>query len=263
MFTLGVVPYLNAVPLTVCIPADEATCVAAVPSRLAGLVERDQVDAALLPVAEAIRGVGDGYVGRFGITSEGAVASVLLFLRRPLGEVRHMVLDPASRTSAALARHLVVEAAGEGVRIERAGAPGPDPLTTEADAVLVIGDPALAARKTWDGAVLDLGTAWTARTGLPFVYARWTARRGLGEAARQGLAACLDRSATAGLAVRDSAARAWAVARGEDPDAAANYVGHHVGYAIEAREESGLALFAEIVKRQGPAAPSAGGPYRA
>jgi len=62
-------------------------------------------------VYEALTGVGGGVLGRYGIASLGAVSSVLVFLRRPLKRVRSLLLDPASRTSAALACHLVGAAA--------------------------------------------------------------------------------------------------------------------------------------------------------
>lgn len=249
MVTLGVVPYLNAVPLLAGLDGD-VRLVEAVPSRLTSRLEAGEVDAALLPVYEALQGVGDGWLGRYGISSFGAVTSVLLFLRRPVGDVRSLLLDPASRTSAALARHVLGERARCPVRVTEALGPGPDPREAIQDAVLVIGDPALRYAEVWDGPVLDLGEAWTAETGLPFVYARWTARRGLLADERACLAARLDRAGEGGVAERGALARAWADARGEDPEAAARYVLHHVRYRIDLDEERGLARYAEIVRRE-------------
>ncbi len=52
-------------------------------------------------------------------------------------------------------------------------------MLARADAALVIGDPALdidtAAPKLTK---IDLGAAWQALTGLPFVYAMWSGRAG-------------------------------------------------------------------------------------
>src|SRR5262245_19350510 len=168
MFTVGTVPWLNAVPLLAGLDRD-ARVVAAVPALLSKALAAGELDAALLPVAEAIRGVGVGFLGHHGIASEGPVASVLLFLKRPLAEVRTVVLDAASRTGAALSRHLVERGASGPVRFRTAARPGPDPDSEEADAVLVIGDPALEAARRWKGEVLDLGQEWTRLTGLPFV----------------------------------------------------------------------------------------------
>lgn len=246
MATVGVVPYLNAVPLVARLEADVARVVD-VPSALSARLERGEIDAALLPVAEALRGVGDGFLGRYGITSDGPVASVLLFLRRPLEGLRRVVLDPASRSSAGMARWVVREAAGSGVRFAWAEEPGPDPAAIDADAVLLIGDPALAYRPRWSGPVLDLGEAWSLKTGLPFVYARWTARAGLEPDARLALARRLDEAASAGVAERARHARLWARERGTDPEAAARYVTRHVGYAIGPREEEGLQRYAAVL----------------
>lgn len=247
MLRIGTVPYLNAVPLLAGLERDTEV-VAALPGALSGLLAAGTVDAALLPVAEAFRGVGDGFLGGHGIAAEGPVASVLLFLRRPLVEVRDVVLDPASRTSEALARHLVAAATLGAARFRRAAAAGPDPATAGGDAVLVIGDAALGYAPRWKGLVLDLGEFWTQRTGLPFVFARWTARRGLTAAERQALAARLDAAADEGLPRRAERARAWAEAHGADPGRAVRYVQRFVRYRIGPREEEALVRFAAIVR---------------
>ena len=47
-------------------------------------------------------------------------------------------------------------------------------MLAQADAALVIGDPALFMDADGRGLnKIDLGAAWTAMTGLPFVYAFW------------------------------------------------------------------------------------------
>ncbi len=248
MVTVGVVPYLNAVPLAAGF-GEDVTLVTDVPSRLGPRLEAGEIDVALLPVAEALGGVGDGFAGCYGITSEGPVASVLLFLRRPPAALRRVVLDGASRSSAGLARWLVRDLAGEGVVFEVADRPGPDPKETPGDAVMLIGDPAMAHAHAWDGEVLDLGAAWTARTGLPFVYARWTFREGLSPKARADLARLLDEAGARGVRDRIAHARAWAAAAvGRDPEEAVRYVLRHVGYVIGPREEEGLRRYGEILR---------------
>ena len=250
MFTLGVVPYLNAVPLVGRLDASVRR-IDAVPSALSTLLAAGEVDAALLPVAEAVRGVGDGFLGQYGITSDGPVASVLLFLRRPLGDVRRILLDPASRSSAAVLRHLLACRGLVDVEWRRAAGPGPDPREAEEDAVLVIGDPALRFGRTWTGEALDLGALWAAQERLPFVYARWTARRGLDADQRGALSELLDRAGRDGVRDREALARAWAEGRGEDGARAARYVRTNVGYQIGPREEAGLARYAAILREAG------------
>ena len=70
-------------------------------------------------------------------------------------------------------------------------------MLASADAALLIGDPALFADARALGAEkIDLGAAWTAMTGLPFVWAFWSGPRGcrrrdvvrlLQDAARDGM----------------------------------------------------------------------------
>jgi chorismate dehydratase len=260
-YRIGTVPWLNAVPLVAGL-AERAQLTAALPGDLSAALVRGELDAALLPVAEAARGVGEGWLGRHGIASEGRVASVLLFLRKPLPEVRTLVLDPASRTSAALTRHLVAHATAGRAQSRLAAAPGPDPGAEAGDAVLVIGDPARRALASWRGEVLDLGEAWTARTGLPFVFARWRGRAGLGAGERRELGDLLDEAADRGLPSRAELAREWARRHGQDVRQAVEYVQRFVRYRIGPREEEALERFLAIVRADDAAEASPGAPGR-
>ncbi len=259
MRTYGIVPWLNAVPLTAGLDRDTKV-IAEVPSRLARRLDAGDFDAALIPIAEALRGVGDGFVGRYAIASEGPVASVLLLLRKPLREVRSVLLDPSSRTSAVLARWVV----GPDSAYRESPAGMHDPFRSTEDAVLVIGDPALRAAPRWKGGqVLDLGAEWTRRTRLPFVFARWTARKGLSAAERGEIADRLDRAADEGLPNRAALAAAWAEAHGEDPVRARTYLQRNVRYRVGPREEEAIDRFAGILREQDgaatPAEPLGGG----
>jgi chorismate dehydratase len=268
--TVGIVPYLNAAPLVADLPPHVKT-VAAVPSTLSAWLAEGTVDAALLPVAEAIRGVGDGWIGRHGIACDGPVKSVLLFLPPPAvaddpatwpGRV---ILDPASRTSAALLRAVMAGRHGLSPAYETAPAPGPDPRARADAATLVIGDAALAHARTWTGSVLDLGAQWKVWTGLPFVFARWTARAGLPAPDRAALAATLDEAARRGLARRPAIAAERGPRHGLSAAEALSYMTDSLRYEIDARAEAGLARFAQALSRETPgrARPHAGTAARA
>ena len=153
----GTVSYLNARPLI----EGLEPLVSATPAELVGLFERGDVDVALLPVA-AGESAGLTRVGSLGVAADGAVDSVLLFLRCEIGDVETIALDPASRTSQVLAELYLREAQG---RTPRRVAP-------PADAELVIGDAALV-RGAGPEPRLDLAEAWRHWTGLPFVFAAW------------------------------------------------------------------------------------------
>ena len=213
----GAVPYLNARPLV----EGLRPLVLATPAELAWRFALGEVEVALLPVAAAeeralLR------VGTLGIAAEGPVDSVLLFLRCGIAAVKTVALDPASRTSAVLARLLLEDAMGLAPRY--GGAP--------ADAELVIGDRALVRGAT-DEPRLDLAEEWTRWTGLPFVFAAWygdaAAAPALEEAYARGRPALGRYAREAGLELPATALE--------------RYLRERIRYRIGPREEEGLALF--------------------
>ena len=181
---VGAVSYLNAKPLyyNLCdfCPGIELTM--DVPSRLAEQLAAGELDVALIPSVEYLRGVERGYeiIPGFAIAARGPVRSVKLFSRVPFERIERLALDEGSRTSQVLARiwldarHGVRPAAG------RAACRWASPsLESTADAVLVIGDRAMKVPHEPFHEVVDLAEAWQTLTGLPFVFALWVARRGV------------------------------------------------------------------------------------
>ncbi len=173
---LGVVSYLNAAPTVYGLEREEGfRLVRDVPSRVADLLHAGEVDLGLIPSVEYAEG-NYAIVPGVAIGSRGPVRSVNLFHRVPLDAVRRVALDISSRTSVALARILLRERLGRDPTYI-ASAPSVREMLAEADAALVIGDHALYFDLPMDR--LDLGAEWTARTGLPFVFAFWAGRPGV------------------------------------------------------------------------------------
>ena len=77
------------------------------------------------------------------IASKGQVKSVLLLSKMPLAQVQTVALDESSRTSAALVRILMQKFYARAVTFSPA-APRAAEMLRQADAALLIGDPALA-----------------------------------------------------------------------------------------------------------------------
>lgn len=167
---LASVPYLNAYPLWQYLPHKPLF---APPSQLYRWMLQGECDVALLPTAVLARHPEWVIVSSTCIASEGPVESVKLFLRRPLADCRVIYLDTESLTSVALLKMIMLHAyhcplSAVDFRDLKWKESFPDP----ADAVLLIGDKALGRHVSgWDE--LDLGEAWKAMTGLPFVYAAW------------------------------------------------------------------------------------------
>lgn len=172
-FRIGSVPYLNAVPLTRGI---ESELIFAPPSKLAELLRRDELDAALVSITEVLFNDRYDILDGIAIASLGEVYSVLLAHKRPLDQVKEIFCDTASLTGINLLKVLLAE---------RNLFPEFKPLESykiaaEKDFVLLIGDPAIDFQRTpHEHEIFDLGAAWTEMTRLPFVYGVWALRRGI------------------------------------------------------------------------------------
>ncbi len=192
---LGVVSYLNAEPLVFGLERDPAfVLVRDLPSRVASMLVSGAIDLGMIPSAAYADG-DYAIVPGVAIASRGPVRSVRVYHRGPLAGARTVALDTSSRTSVVLARVLLREMLGREPAYV-AMAPDLDAMLSQADAALMIGDPALYHHTEVPS--VDLGHEWTRRTGLPFVYAFWAGPRGavdpagvarLQEALRQGLEA--------------------------------------------------------------------------
>lgn len=176
---LGAVSYLNTRPLVHGLDRrpDLFSVRFDVPAVCARLVHDGEVDLGLIPAIEYLSG-DYRVVPDLAIGSDGPVQSVAIFTRRPIERVRTLALDTSSRTSAALTRILCVKLWAIDPVFTPA-APAVDEMLAHNDAALVIGDPALMVdADRLDALKIDLGEAWLALAGLPFVYAMWTGRPG-------------------------------------------------------------------------------------
>src|SRR6266545_1342514 len=246
---LGAVGYLNARPLVQGL--DKRTDLFELrfdaPSRCATLLHEGDTDLGMIPSIEYLRGP-EPYriVPDLGIMSDGNVASVALFSRVPLAQVRRIGLDTSSRTSAGLTRVLCREAWGIDPEFE-AILPGAAAAVEGCDAALLIGDPALFLDHEAAGFTkIDLGAAWTRLTGLPFVWAFWAGRAGaVGAAGVTALQEARDQG------IRDSDAIADEYCGPERGDLCRRYLRDNIKYRLGDRETQGLRLYYELAAKYG------------
>jgi chorismate dehydratase len=212
------------------------------PSKCAALLHENAIDVGMIPSIEFLRG-HEAYliVPDLAITSEGEVASVALFCRRPLEHVQTIAADISSRTSNALLRILCYERFGIDPELVPM-APDPPAMFARCDAALIIGDPALFLDAGAAGVErIDLGGEWTSLTGLPFVWAFWAGRAGtMPPEATSALVAARD----AGLADSDRIADDYC-----GPERSAlcrRYLRENIRYQLGEREEAGLMMYYEL-----------------
>ena len=247
---LGAVGYLNARPLVFGLDRSPRFEVRFdLPSRCAALLHEGAIDVGLIPSIEYLRGpAGDGHryhiVPGLAIASRGPVASVALYTKRPIADVRSIAMDTSSRTSVALVRVLCARRFGIQPLIEARG-PDLNGMLERCDAALLIGDNALLVDHGARGDVekIDLGEVWTAMTGLPFVYAFWAGRPG---ALTSDDVRALQEARDAGVQHPDEIARDYFR---DAPDAlhrqaiGARYLRDNISYDLGETERAGLELF--------------------
>ena len=235
-FRIGSVPYLNAVPLTRGI---ENEITFATPAKLAEMLRRDELDAALVSITEVLLNDRYDILDGIAIASLGEVFSVLLAHRKPLDAAKEIFCDAASLTSVNLLKVLL---AGKNLF------PQFVPLESyeaapEKDFVLLIGDRAIDfQRAPHMHEIFDLGEAWFELTNLPFVYAVWALRRGIDTVA---LRRELRDAKKFGLDTLDGIIE---TRKDYDEDFQRDYLGWHIHYHLAEDEKRGIAKFCELLR---------------
>jgi chorismate dehydratase len=181
---VGAVSYLNTKPLLYGIKHhsvfQQIELMEDYPSHIAQLLIDDKIDLGLIPVAAIPRLKEYHIITDYCIGADGAIASVCLFSQVPLEEIENVFLDYQSKTSVNLAKILLKDYWKK--KVEFIDASGEDFRNGIKDttAGVVIGDRALQQRQS-SKYIYDLGEAWKKHTGLPFVFAAWTANKKLPE----------------------------------------------------------------------------------
>ena len=227
------------------------------PSECALRLEAGAADIGIAPSIEFER-QGLELLPGAGIASRGAVRSILLVARTPLDQVRTLAADTSSRTSTVLARIVLERRYGVSPRLI-ARPPDLPAMLAEADAALIIGDPALRvdpARLPYQ--TLDLGAEWQAMTGLPMVFAVWGRRPGV--PADAAVTEAFAASCRFGRERLDEIARCEAAPRGLDEAFACEYLRRNIVNELGAEEYAGMRLFLQYARESAMLGASGGAP---
>jgi len=217
----------------------------ALPSECADQLASGEADIGIVPVIEMARQKLEYFRGT-GIACHGPVRTILLISKVSFREIRTVATDSGSRTSVMLTRLILAEKFGvEPKLISRRADLAP--MLGEADAALVIGDPALRIDPaTLPFESLDLGAEWTAMTGLPMVFAVWSGRK---EIIQDRYEQAFIESCRYGLQHIDAIVRAEAPARRVTEELAREYLTRHIVFELGDRDYAGLELFLERAAR--------------
>lgn len=220
------------------------------PAKCADELLAERADLGLIPVASLTESLG--VVPGCAIASLNKVRSIQLIVKlrgfpasdvdETLRQVCTVAVDSASRSSAVHTQILYEKFIGVRPQFisRRADAVS---MLHDADAALLIGDPALLALED-TGAVervhgpclwLDLAEQWIARTGMPWVAAVWAVRPealGLAGMTPQQLISDLQASRDAGLANVESLVEEWAARIQVPADVIRHYLTKNIYYYL-------------------------------
>jgi chorismate dehydratase len=233
---LGRISYVNMAPVFYRL-THEVEEVVGVPTELNRLLLAGEIDVAPISSIEDARHASRlRLMPRLCVSSEGAVDSIQLVTRMPLGRVRSVAVTPESATSVVLTRVLLPRA--ELV-----------PLDADADAKLLIGDAALKSAFEDPTPHHDLGRLWLERTGLPMVFAVWAAPEPVGEGLL-GLQEALVASVRLARSEPERLAYEASERYGYPPGFLARYF-EKLRYSFGPRERAGLYTFLEMARDVG------------
>jgi chorismate dehydratase len=258
---LGRIGYVNCYPVYGAIDrgrvAAPASLVTGTPAELNDRLADGRLDVSVISAVAYAQHAGDyELLPDLAISSDGPVRSVLLFSHRPPQELEggRVLVSTASRTSVHLLDLLARDRWGVSFRATPAPTEPADLARLKDiphDAVLIIGDGALllGAGRAYPH-VTDLGEAWKAWTGLPFVFAVWAARRAVDRQAVRDVHRALLASRKWGLAHLDELAAAAAQATGVERTACREYLAG-LDYGLSYRHLAGLSDFLRRLAARG------------
>lgn len=264
MLRIAAIEFLNAAPLMAGLERDPRfTLRHTLPSACADALRDGSADLGVIPAIELARaseaeggllGLGGiGVASRDGAGAEAEVRSILLISPRPPAEARTLALDRASRTSAALAQILLRRRFGAECTTVAGDADWRKGLE-RADAVLLIGDPALRLRVRGGAEglhVYDLARVWREWTGLPFVFALWGVRQAALAPHQAWLPQRLQQALREGWQNRRELAQQWAP-RLDLPEAEVlRYLEENVAYHLTPAHMAGLRRFLALAAEEG------------
>ena len=245
-----------------------------VPSLCAEALRSGEVDVAIMPAIEYQRMDGVVALPDMAVAAKGEVRSILVLAKKPIEQARRIALDRCSRSSAALVRLLC--ARHWGIRPEFVeAAPDPAAMLADADAALLIGDPALrvaicvdelSSKKPSGGPcctgdpneqpvpgvetlfIYDVAHQWREMTGQPCVLAIWVARS---EVVTPEVVADFLASKAYGLARIAEIAEGAALKLNLAAPALERYLRQNIDFSLDEENRAGLELYYRMCAEAG------------
>lgn len=234
------------------------------PSECAARLADGRADIGLIPIASLATTPGLQILPGCTIASKVHVRSLILVHRasQPLTAVRSVAADTASRTTIAYARILFHKWGNGGVPFVPLAA-DLDAMLDQADAAILIGDPALLAleeqynriERTGEELVyLDMAGEWKAQTGLAYVSAVWGAVHGTaarGRALDEKIAEDFVLSRDHGLENIDALVAEWSQRFPIPEQTIRTYLSSNIHYVLDEECVEGMQAFFQMAAEYG------------
>jgi chorismate dehydratase len=266
---ISVVQYLNTAPLVYGFTRgalkDKYELSFTIPSQCADDLRDGRADVAIIPAIEFQRIDDLVVLPDLAIAAKRRVRSLLIVSHKPIAEVKSIALDGSSRSTQALTRilcaeHWQIKPVFFEVTFDSAAT-----ILEQADAALLIGDPALrlaisiAGNATLGAAgelicspdkagvnatetvhVYDVVQEWRRLTGLPAVLAVWAGRR---ESVTPEIVADFAASQEYGMAHLGEISAAASVEQGLPAADLLNYLQENIDFTLDSENLAGLELY--------------------
>jgi chorismate dehydratase len=243
-----------------------------VPSQCAEALRTGAADVAIIPAIEYQRIPDLAILPGMSIASKKSARSLLLVSRKPIGQATRVALDRSSRSTQTLVRilcHAFCETDPEFFD----AAPDLRVMLANADAALVIGDPALQlavacgtkAQRHENGAMIvpsriaglpeegtlfiyDVVELWRSKTNMPAVLAVWAARK---EVVSEELVKDFQDSLAYGLSQLDAIASEASREQGLPAGELRRYLSENIDYQLDKENLGGLLHYYSCAARLG------------
>jgi chorismate dehydratase len=239
-----------------------------VPSLCAEALRAGDADVAIIPAVEYQRIPNLVLLPEMAVAAKNEVRSILLLAKKPVQLAKRIALDTSSRSSVALVRLLCRGLWNINPEFVDA-APDPSAMLADADAALLIGDPALRVRIQMDALhakhsaapgggccdgdaddlpvpgvdtlfLYDVAQQWREMTGKPCVLAVWAGRR---EAVTQEVVADFLASRDYGLSRINDIAEGASLKLDLPPNELERYLRESIDFFLDAENLAGLRLY--------------------
>ncbi|MEW6096772.1 MAG: menaquinone biosynthesis protein [bacterium] len=236
---IGVVPFLNVKPLIYKLEVCKSIkLIYEPPAELSNLLKENKIDVGIIPTIDYFRGVGKFVIPNISISSYEKVESVKLFYKDDISRIKTVAVDKNSSTSIALLKIIFNEVYSISPEFREINIILPKDLE-ENKATLLIGDQALM---TSDKSI-DLGQEWYQFTKLPFVYAFWVIRAGIGIEDYRKIVKLLTKSKECGMKNLDKIITNESKRLSLNKEIVSNYLRQTIRYDLKRPELKGILKF--------------------